>query len=224
MLEAIFARLRPEPQEKAAASAESNSGWMTEVFDKALEKLWTHGGAVVDYAENVSRGHDQWRESYIAQGEQKRAQIDQMIRYAESNQCRMATLVRHFGDLADGQKPCGICDFCAPAQCAAQRFRTATEAERTALLRVVAALRSGGTKSTGKLHAELCPDSEMSRDAFEEVLGAMARAGLVQLSDAVFEKDGKQIPYRKVEPHASRLRRGRKDADRVHHEGHGAPY
>ena len=38
----------------------------------------------------------------------------------------------------------------------------------------------------------------MSRDAFEEVLGAMARAGLVRLSDAVFEKDGKQIPYRKV--------------------------
>ena len=108
------------------------------MFDKALEKLWTHGGALVDFAENVSRGHDQWRESYIAQGEQKRAQIDQMIRYAESNQCRMASLVRHFGDLADGEKPCGICDFCAPRQCAAQRFRTATEGERAALLRVVA--------------------------------------------------------------------------------------
>jgi len=26
----------------------------------------------------------------------------------------------------------------------------------------------------------------------------MARAGLARLSDAVFEKDGKQIPYRKV--------------------------
>ena len=169
-----------------------------EMFDKALEKLWTHGGAVVDYAENVSRGHGQWRESYIAQGEQKRAQIDQMIRYAESNQCRMATLVRHFGDLADGQKSCGICDFCAPGQCAAQRFRTATEAEHAALLRVVAALRSGVTKSTGKLYGELYPGAQMGRDGFEEVLGAMARAGIVRLSDAVFEKDGKAIPYRKV--------------------------
>lgn len=153
---------------------------------------------MVDFAENVSRGHEQWRESYIAQGEQKRAQIDQMIRYAESNQCRMATLVHHFGDLADGQKPCGICDFCAPGQCAAQRFRSATEAEHAELLRVVAALRRGGTKSTGKLYGELCPSQEMSRDGFEEVLGAMARAGLVQLSDAVFEKNGKQIPYRKA--------------------------
>ena len=152
----------------------------------------------MDYGENVSRGHDQWRESYIAQGEQKRAQIDQMIRYAESNQCRMATLVRHFGDLADGQKPCGICDFCAPAQCAAQRFRTATAAEHAALLRVVAALRSGVMKSTGKLYGELYAGAQMSRDGFEEVLGGMARAGIVRLTDAVFEKDGKAIPYRKV--------------------------
>ena len=196
VLEGIFTRLRPEPQAKAALQQQLRMD--EEIFDKALEKLWTHGGALVDFAENVSRGHDQWRESYIAQGQQKRAEIDQMMRYAESNQCRMSALVRHFGDLADGQKPCGICDFCAPGQCAAQRFRTATEAEHAALLRVVAALRTGGTKSTGKLYGELCPHHELSRDAFEEVLGATARAGLLQLSDAVFEKDGKKIPYRKA--------------------------
>ena len=100
--------------------------------------------------------------------------------------------------MADGEKPCRICDFCAPGHCAAQRFRTATEAEHKLLLGAVAALRRGGTKSTGKLYAELCPNHEVTRDAFEEVLGATARAGLLQLSDAVFEKDGKQIPYRKV--------------------------
>ena len=38
----------------------------------------------------------------------------------------------------------------------------------------------------------------MSRDNFEEVLGAMARAQLLMFADAVFEKDGKQIPYRTV--------------------------
>jgi DNA topoisomerase-3 len=38
----------------------------------------------------------------------------------------------------------------------------------------------------------------MSRDAYEDVLGAMARASLARLSDAVFEKGGKQIPYRTV--------------------------
>jgi superfamily II DNA helicase RecQ len=38
----------------------------------------------------------------------------------------------------------------------------------------------------------------MSRDNFEEVLGAMARVELLTFADAVFEKGGKQIPYRTV--------------------------
>ena len=196
MLDGIFARLRPEPQEKSALQEQLRMD--PDIFDKALEKLWIHGGAVLDFAENVGRGEGQWREPYLAQGDQKRSQIDQMIRYAESNQCRMSAIVCHFGDLADGQEACRICDFCAPERCAAQRFRTATEAERVALFRVVAVLRSGGVKSTGKLYNEMYPNRDISRDAFEEVLGAMARAGLVRLSDAVFEKDGKQIPYRKA--------------------------
>jgi superfamily II DNA helicase RecQ len=196
VLDGIFARLDAQPQEKSALQEQLRID--PDIFDKALEKLWIHGGAALDFAENISRGQDHWRESYIAHGEQKREQINQMIRYAEGNTCRMSTLVRHFGDLADGQKACAICDFCAPSRCAAQRFRTATHAERTALFKVVAALRPDGVKSTGKLHSELYLNGDLSRDAFEEVLGAMARAGLVRLSDAVFEKNGKQIPYRKV--------------------------
>ena len=38
----------------------------------------------------------------------------------------------------------------------------------------------------------------MTRDAFEEILGAMARANFLRLANAVFEKDGKPIPYRKA--------------------------
>ena len=196
VLELIHKRLRNEPQEKAAL--QRSLRFDADLFDKALEKLWIHGGAIVDYAENISRGHDHWRESYIAQSEHKRAQIDQMIRYAESNQCRMSSLVAHFGDLSDARTSCGICDFCAPAECEAQRFRPADKAEKDALFRTIGALRVGGAKSTGKLHAELYPDGVISRDAFEEVLGAMARCGLVRFTDAVFEKDGRQIPYRKV--------------------------
>ena len=61
---------------------------------------------------------------------------------------------------------------------------------------MAAELRAGGTKSTGKLYTELFPHHEMSRDDFENLLGGMARAGIVRLDDAVFEKDGRQIPYR----------------------------
>ena len=167
-----------------------------------MEKLWAHGSAMVGASNNISLGDgglrdDTWRESYLAQGEQKRAQVEAMIRYAQSSHCRMATLVRHFGDLADSQKPCGICDFCAPESCVAQQFRPATEAEQTVARGVLDALAGNG-RSVGQLHTELCANKSPDRDAFEELLGAMARAGLIRLTDAVFEKDGKQIPFRKA--------------------------
>jgi DNA topoisomerase-3 len=195
-LDALFAQLRPEPQEKSALQQRVRN--MPEEFDKALEKLWIHGGAVVDFAENVSRGHDGWREAYIAQGEQKKQQLELMHRYAESSECRMAALVRHFGDLTDARKPCGKCDFCAPADCIGQRFRRASAPEISAAARTLAALRADGPRATGKLHNELFPNAELTRDSFEEVLGALARAGSIRLAEAVFEKNGKAIPYRKA--------------------------
>jgi superfamily II DNA helicase RecQ len=60
------------------------------------------------------------------------------------------------------------------------------------------ALRSGGSKSTGKLHQELCDRNGMSRDHFEDLLGALSGAGLLAIEDASFEKDGRSIAYRKA--------------------------
>ena len=71
VLDSIFARLRAEPVEKAALQHQLRMD--AESFDKALEKLWIHGGALVDFAENVSRGHDHWREPYITQGDSETA-------------------------------------------------------------------------------------------------------------------------------------------------------
>src|SRR3954469_7602387 len=65
-------------------------------------------------------------------------------------------------------------------------------------IRVLAALRSRGPKATGKLYSDLFPAADVSRDHFEAILGAMARAGLVLQADEVFERDGKRIPYRTV--------------------------
>jgi DNA topoisomerase-3 len=196
ILDRLFAQLGTQPQEKALLQRQLRMD--PDVFDKALEKLWIHRGAVLDFAENATRGQDDWRESYIAHGEQKRAQIEQVIRFSAGNDCRMSALVRHFGDFAGGRAQCGVCDFCAPSECIAQQFREATAAERETISRVIRALRFGESKSTGKLHSELCPHAEITRDDFEEILGAMARAGFARLADAVFEKDGKQIPYRKI--------------------------
>jgi hypothetical protein len=89
VLDGIFARLRSEPHEKS--ELQKHLRLDSDLFEKALEKLWIHGGAVLEFGDNASRGQKEWRESYIAQGEQKRTQIEQMIRYAESNQCRMSS-------------------------------------------------------------------------------------------------------------------------------------
>ena len=196
LMDRVFSNLPSEPQPKE--KLRKTLGIEDELFDKIIEKLWIHKGAVLDFAENVNQGEKVWRASYIAQGEQKRSQIDQMIRFSENNQCRMMSLVRHFGDSSDTAASCGVCDFCAPAKCVAQRFRTATDVERSALYRVLSVMKPIRTRSTGKLYSELFPGNEISRDNFEEILGAMARAGLLSFADAVFEKDGKQIPYRTV--------------------------
>jgi DNA topoisomerase III len=192
-LDQIYGRLRAEPQPREFIQEQSRIA--PDVFEKALEKLWTHGGAIIDAADSLGRGTSDWRDSYIAQGHQKQSQIEAMIRYAQSSQCRMSSLVRHFGDTADSQKPCGICDFCEPESSLAQRFRDATQQEQTVARDVMNALRTN-RKSVGKLHTELCARNGLDRDGFEELVGAMARAGLIQLMDAVFEKDGKQIPFR----------------------------
>jgi DNA topoisomerase-3 len=196
VLDAIFRRLTDGPQPKDAVQSRSRID--PDVFDKALEKLWIHGGAIVDFAENLSRGHDQWRESYVEQAEHKKAQIELMIRYAESSQCRMSALVRHFGDYDDAGRACGICDFCAPSETESQTWRDPTPAEKSAAVRIIAELMEAGTRPTGRLYTELFGDAAISRDRFEEVLGALARAGIVRLAEATFEKDGRSIPFRKV--------------------------
>jgi superfamily II DNA helicase RecQ len=63
---------------------------------------------------------------------------------------------------------------------------------------LVNALGRAKAQSIGRLHRILFPTEAMSRDDFEDLVGAMAGAGLVLLEDATFEKADKIISYRKV--------------------------
>jgi len=193
-LDKIFRRLGSKPQTRDALSGGLNLD--PEVFDTALEKLVVHGGGVLDSDGSLVRGGDRWRKSYAAQVEQRRVQIELVIRFTQAHSCRMAALVRHFGDFAEGKRMCGRCDFCAPEQCVAQPFRPATKAERKIMDAVVESLRARHSTSAGKLHLEV--SGGVSRNHFQNLLGAMAQAGLVQIEDTVFEKDGKTIPFQRV--------------------------
>ena len=197
-LDLIFRKLEARPRHKEELAKLLKSKLGEETFATALDKLMAHGGVQVDFEGNITKGDAGWRQPYLSQSNRRMTQLDKVVRYAESHQCRMSQLVRHFGDDEDGRRVCGQCDVCSPERATAQRFRPLDDDERELMFTLLRALRSGGSKSTGKLHQELCDRNGMSRDHFEDLLGALSGAGLLAIEDASFEKDGRSIAYRKA--------------------------
>jgi ATP-dependent DNA helicase RecQ len=179
-----------------------------ETFDKAVEKLIAQGAATIDMAGNVRATEGAptraaWRKGYDDQIAFRRSQIDRMVQFAESPQCRMAALIQHFGDTADGLRPCGHCDFCAPQNATAQIFRRPTTEEDRQLRAILRALE-GQTRATGKLHTELSTGElrntpAADRKIFDTLLDALTRAGLITLNtDQWTNPEGNLITFKKA--------------------------
>ena len=178
-------------------------------FQKAVEKLIAQGAATFDVAGNVRRTaaakSASWRTGYDAQIAFRRAQLDRIAAFAETQQCRMAALVQHFGDTADGLRPCGKCDFCSPSSTTAQSFAPPTAEQERSLRAILSALESRST-STGKLHTELADGAlrgttaGKDRKIFDTLLDALARAGYITITTDTFtsKDDGRVIPYKKA--------------------------
>jgi ATP-dependent DNA helicase RecQ len=172
-------------------------------FLKAIEKLIAQGAATVDFAGNVRAAgplstKESWRAGYDAQIAFRRAQIDRMSAFAETQQCRMTAVIRHFGDTADAHRPCGICDFCSPSTTSAQTFAPPTPAQARDLRAILSALAHAPSRATGKLHTDLALG--VDRHAFDVLLDALTRAGLITLTTDTFisKEDGRIIPYKKA--------------------------
>jgi ATP-dependent DNA helicase RecQ len=168
-----------------------------DIVAKALEKLAGQGAAQFDMGGSVrGTGVTGWQQGYQQQVDFRRAQIDAMMAFAENRQCRMAALIRHFGDTADALRACGRCDFCAPSAESAQPFVEPSAAQERDLRSILRAL-DGISKSTGKLHTDLAltPD----RKVFDGWLDGLARAGLIALvPDTFTNAEGRQITYKKA--------------------------
>jgi DNA topoisomerase-3 len=184
----------PEPKEDVAARA----GMDADAFEKALTQLWIHGGAALEAGGAVRRGDAKWQAPYRAQKAHKLADLAQIARFTEGHACRMLSLVRHFGDQEDSGEPCGQCDVCAPGACAAARFREPSRGEQAALERLLGALAREDGQATGRLFRETFADGSLDRRSFEHLLGGLARAGLVRVEEASFEKGGERIEYQRV--------------------------
>ena len=120
-----------------------------------------------------------------------------MAALAEATECRMTALIRHFGDTADGLKPCGVCDICAPASAAAAPAqRDPTDAEQRTMRAILRAIDGNG-RSTGKLHTDL--DGAADRKSFDALLDGLARAGFLTLAvDSFTNPAGEAIRYKKA--------------------------
>jgi ATP-dependent DNA helicase RecQ len=172
-----------------------------DTLDTAIEKLLATGVAVMDMAGDVRLVPGQsgagWKSGYEAQVANRRAQIDRMVGFAESNECRMRMLVQHFGDTSDTARSCGLCDVCNPAGSGSANAAHQPTAEERGWLRTILRALEGRSTSTGKLFTDTALMKE--RKDFDVLLEALARAGLIVLANDSFTgAEGKEITYKKA--------------------------
>jgi len=194
MLKDLFKLLTARPQPKHALR--DGTQLDEDDFDRALEKLWIHGGAIIDPDESVCRGINTWAPSYEAQVAHRLVQSEQMARFAQSHGCRMVHLIQHFGDDDDPGTPCGLCDACDSSRCVVQAFRTPTKNEAAIMKATLDSLAELNNQAVGTLHRN--NGGALTRHDFEAIVSALLRSGMVNSRLDVFEKDGKTIPFHRL--------------------------
>ena len=199
-LEQVYRLLTDDSQQvdEVRTRALQSAGLGEEEFDKALEKLGIHGGARTDFGGNVTKGGPGWKKTYTVQAQYRAEQFEKVLKFTTQNECRMAALVRHFGDVEDASRLCGGCDVCDPAGAVLRQFRHATAQERAVAKRVLAELRGVDYKAAGTLQRGVNGADGLSRGEWDGLLGALAQAGLVEMEEAEYEKDGEVRRFRKV--------------------------
>ena len=195
LLERVFRALSEKPEPRAELQRRLRMD--PDELERALEKLWVHGGALVDADENSARGRDGWREPYQEQRRHKETQLEQIRRYTESRGCRMLHLVRHFGDEADSGAACGICDICDAAGAEALGFVAVDAAQTAALEQIVASLRARNGQAAGRLHREVFGEA-LERREFGRLISALVRAGLGVEESESFDRDGETISFQRL--------------------------
>ncbi len=164
-------------------------------FENAFQKLRIHGAIVLNGDGEVARSGRDWMKSYEAQRMHRVRQLEQIARFAESHQCRMVHLIKHFGDQEDGGRTCGLCDVCDPVNSLLKKERELSNDEKRYVERIVAVLREIDEMSTGKLFQAALAGVPIERRDFEYLVSGLARAEIVRLREDAFEKDGKVINY-----------------------------
>ena len=197
LLSSLFSALsdHPLPFQELASVIPGDS----QIAEKAIEKLWTYNGVRFDSDENAFRGDPGWEAPYLEQRSFRYSQLDLATEFTRSQDCRMLDLVRHFGDLEDTLRPCGLCDNCDLASCVVKKFRAPTAQEAELLETVLSSLRERDRLSVGKLHRDHAEPLPMKRGPFEKLVAATVQAGLARVEkDSFVTAEGKLIKFRRL--------------------------
>ncbi len=167
-----------------------------EIVEQSIDKLLVQGAISADLDGAVRTiGTSDWKGRYEEQVRHRRAQIDKIIAYAEGATCRMAALVKYFGDTTDSGKPCGCCDICSPGGTAASDAHQPNAAERSEIRSILKSLVAG-PRSSGKAFTEL---AWKDRHYFDRLTESIARAGLLTITNESFRTDdGRDVGFRKL--------------------------
>jgi RecQ family ATP-dependent DNA helicase len=174
------------------------SGLGSDVAGAALDKLWGHGAVTIEWDDTVRKVDPLpagWRKSYEATRRHREGQAADLFELARGTTCRMAKLVRYFGDRDD--RPCRQCDRCTSGAGLAVQVRTPTPQELRRLEVVVDTLRGlPRGASIGRLQRDLVGGE---RNEVEALVEALVRAGVCSIEEREWLKDGETIRYRNVE-------------------------
>ncbi|MEE9384159.1 MAG: DNA topoisomerase 3 [Nannocystaceae bacterium] len=195
VLEHLYRRLGTHPIERGAMAGVM--GLAEEDLERQLDKLWVHGGAVIDAQNRVTRGPDTWRDRYLEQRGHRSAQLEKIEDYVQGHGCRMCALIRHFGDHGDARSRCGLCDVCDPCSSTVMQRRAPTPEEASAMARIVDTLRKTNLLGSARVHRDAFGGG-LERSRFEDLLRTLVRHDIVQETPSSFEKDGETITYRSL--------------------------
>lgn len=181
----------------ARSTLAKRTGFSQDELDRALDKLWIHGGVRYDADDKVCVGTSKWLRPYSRQRTHRQEQLEKICQFAASATCRMLRLVEHFGDQEDSGKPCGSCDVCAPKASLTRTARQANDEEQALMGQLLRQLNDGRDVAVGKLFREHF-EGDLPRREFETLLAALTAAGLVEVTNDSFKKGSRTITYRRV--------------------------
>ncbi len=200
VLKSVVRKLAEDPT--PAALVRDQLRFDDDLFNTAVDRLMLYGGIEIvrrDGDDWLIKGKKAWQKLYEAQREHRVQQLDEILRFARGRDCRMLSLVGHFGDQRDSGEACGHCDQCQPGGTLATSTRGVTNDEVAAMESILSLMAKIGDTGTGRLFKETSGlHGWLDRDTFEELLGGLTRVRLVAISEASFEKNGKTIHFQRA--------------------------